>query len=48
MVQLIKSLIGSDKGMALNRFQAIIWINDGLLYSFICASHGLNECCNIA
>ena len=35
--------IGSDKGMAANRRQAIIWTNDGLVYWRIYASLGLNE-----
>ena len=34
---------GSDDGLALTRWQAIIWTNDGLIYWRICASLGLSE-----
>ena len=36
-------IIGSDKGWAPNRRQAIIWTSDGLVYWCIYASLGLNE-----
>ena len=35
--------IGSDNGLAPNRWQAIIWTNVGMLYWCIYASLGLNE-----
>ena len=35
--------IGSDDGLAPSRWQAIIWIYDGLCYWHICASVGLSE-----
>ena len=37
------SSLGSDNGMALERRQAIVWNNDGLVYQRIYASLGLNE-----
>ena len=37
------SSIGSDNGLALVRWQGIIWTNDGLVYWCINASFGLNE-----
>ena len=36
-------IIGLDNGLAPNRRQAIIWINDDLVYWRIYASLGLNE-----
>ena len=36
-------IIGSYNGLALDWWQAIIWTNDGLVYSHIYASLGLNE-----
>ena len=35
--------IGSDNGLALNRQQAIIWSNIGMLYWCIYVSFSLNE-----
>ena len=35
--------IGSGNGLAQNKWQAIIWTNDGLFYWHIYASYGLNE-----
>ena len=35
--------IGSDNGLALNRWQAIIWTNDGLIWWPIYALFGLDE-----
>ena len=35
--------IGSDNGLVPNRWQAINWINDGMLYLCIYASLGVNE-----
>ena len=35
--------IGSENGLAPNRWQAITWTNDGLVYWHIYASLGLNE-----
>ena len=37
------ALIGLDIGLVPNRWQAIIWTNDGLVYWRIYASLGLNE-----
>ena len=36
-------IIGSVNGLAPNRRQAIIWINDGLVYWCIYSPFGLNE-----
>ena len=38
-----KDSIGSDNGLAPSRRQAIIWINDGLIYWRIYASLSVNE-----
>ena len=43
ILQLKYSSIGSDNGLALLRWQAIIWFNDGLVYWCIYVSLGLNE-----
>ena len=37
------SIISSDNSLVPNRWQAIIWTNDGLSYWRIYASLGLNE-----
>ena len=42
-VQLTKNSIGSDNGLAPNRWQAIIWSDDGLCYWRTNASPGLDK-----
>ena len=37
------AIIGSDNGLAMNRPQAIIWTNNGLVYWSMYVSLGLNE-----